>query len=153
MPSHQTKLINQKEMALFPKLGEPLSEISYPHPDNVNLPDVIWVFRVESPGKAYLIGRLIVGERLKLPVSRKAAVLRATPGSEEPVKDISLMKAGVQLEFTESGGHVFGIAFTESGGQVNIKGSFQRCIQSGREITPASAEILERVWRSEPGET
>ena len=147
MPSYQTKLINRKEMALFPKLGEPLTEISYPRLDNVKVSDVIWIFRVESSGKAYLIGRLIVGECLRLPVSGKAAVLRATPGSEETIKNISLLKAGVQLEFTESGGNVFGAAFTESGGEVNMGGSRIRCIQSGRELTLASAAALEAAWR------
>jgi hypothetical protein len=136
-------------MPQFPKTGETLAEVTDVRLVMVRPSDIIWVFSVRHPKKAYLIGRLVVGESLRLSALGKASVLRAIPGSEEPVKDISLRKASVQLEFTESGGNVFGTAFTESGGQVKMGDEYVRCIQSGRELTPASAAALEDAWRTQ----
>jgi hypothetical protein len=39
MPSHLTKLVNRKEMALFPNVGQSLIQIFYPRLGNVKVYD------------------------------------------------------------------------------------------------------------------
>ena len=147
MPTHFCKLVGKTETSRFPNIGEDLNQVADVRLKRARPSDIIWVFRIQHPKKAYLIGKLVVGECLRQPDAGKAIVLRAISGSEEPVKNISLTLAGVQLEFTETGGNTFGAAFAESGGQVKMGDSYMRCIQSGRELTLFSAAALEAAWR------
>ena len=148
MPSHIVKLVNQKEMSQFPQIGSPLFEVTDARLLKAKNSDVVWLFRVEQ-GKAYLVAKLIVGGKAELPSRAKMVILRVGEGMEEPVKEIDLTKAGIQLEFMESTGNLGGLAYTESGGRIGSKATIRRGIQSGREITPSVAETLEGIWASQ----
>lgn len=145
MVSHFCKLVADRDVEAVRASGPALSTVTDGLLRDVAEGDVVWLFEVRG-GRAYVIGRMLVGERTGT-ASHFAIV--AQRGTEEPLRDLSLGTAGIQLEFVDPGGSLGGLKGTEDGGQVGRTVS-RRGIQSGRRLVPAVAAALDSYWRSAP---
>lgn len=108
--------------------------------------DIIWIVTVFPPGELTLIGRLEVGEC----TNRKDAMRRlgtdnlweakhhviAKPGTEEPLREVSLANIAEDLRFESSRDRLNVVNGRVNGGQ----------LQAMRLLTPASVALVEAEW-------
>ncbi|MEN9936831.1 MAG: hypothetical protein RLZZ387_3410 [Chloroflexota bacterium] len=118
-------------------------------PRKVKLGDTIWVVTVED-GVFLLLGRVIVGEVIE---GRAEAIARlgtddiwdatytvlAEPGTIEPLQPVNISPIAEHLVFKSRSA----AKLTVVGGKVN-----PQQLQSTRELTPQSADLIEECWET-----
>jgi hypothetical protein len=131
-----------RELATEPMLFHSASE----QLNRVNVGDVVWIVTLRPQGQLNLIGRLSVGHVTTFEEAKKQLgnVWEATyhviaeSGSEQSLREISLMPLAEELRFISS---------TQRDRLVVIDGKVDgKQLQSLRQLTPESSVYMERLW-------
>lgn len=130
--------------------GHPLDVISSRQLKRINSADTVWIVTVNRAGELVLAGRLKVDEVVDYPTAVRRLhdsnlwdggyYALPEPGAAEPVRLINLGDIAFDLRFKSSGAD----RLKQTSDKINAQQ-----MQTMRELTEESAELLARIWEAE----